>query len=328
MSASSIETPSDASEQTDPVQSVAEERILVSGGTGFVGSAIVQELSSRGRRVSVLTRKPRGSATAADDRIDYRVGDVTDRHSLRRALEGVTQVVHCVQFAGFPVEDPRRGRTFLAVDAGGTTCLAGIAAEVGVEKLIYLSGVGADRSSARDWFRAKGIAEDAVAGVGGSYAIVRPSWIYGPGDVSLNRFIDLIRTVPVFFPQLGSGGQRLNPVFISDVARLVADIVETSVADGRTIEIGGPSVLTMDEIVGVAMRVIGRKKPILHLPLGLARVAGSILEELPGQLLSRDAIDFVTQSAVADNGELFRRFPGFPLQSLETALASYLSGSS
>jgi NADH dehydrogenase len=300
----------------------------VAGGTGFVGSAIARELSRRGRRVSVLTRKLRGGVSGADDRIDYRVGDVTDRDSLRSALEGVAQVVQCVQFAGFPVEDARRGRTFLDVDAGGTTLLAGIAAEVGVEKLIYLSGVGADRASARGWFRAKGIAEDAVAGAGGSYSILRPSWIYGPGDVSLNRFVHLIRTVPGFFPQLGSGDQRLNPVFISDVARLVADIAETSVADGQTLEIGGPSVLTIDEIIGAAMRVIGRKKPILHVPLWLARVGGSILEELPGQLLSRDAIDFVTQSAVADNGELYRRFPGFRLQSLETALASYLPGSS
>ncbi len=301
--------------------------MLVAGGTGFVGSAIVRELVQRERPVSVLTRKTRARASGANDLIEYRVGDVTKPGSLKAALEGIAQVVQCVQFAGFPVEDARRGRTFMEVDAGGTTNLARVAAEAGVEKFIYLSGVGADRTSPRNWYRAKGIAEDAVAGAGMAYAIVRPSWIYGPGDVSLNRFIHLIKCVPGVFPQLGLGRQRLNPVFISDVARLVADISEDAHLGNLNLEIGGPLVHTMDEIIGVAMRVVGRKRTVLHVPVGLARVGGSVLEMFPGQLLSRDAIDFVTQSAVADNSELHRCFPDLEPRSMETALASYLMGS-
>jgi len=83
----------------------------------------------------------------------------------------------------------------------------------------------------------------------------------------------------------------------------------------------------MDEIIGIAMRVMRRKKPVLHVPVGLARAGGSVLEKLPGQLLSRGAIDFVSQSAVADNSELHRRFPGLEPRSMETALAGYLTGS-
>lgn len=230
-----------------------------------------------------------------------------------------------MQFQGFPVEDERAGRTFLRVDAAGTEALVRAAVEAGARKVIYLSGVGADPGSARSWYRAKGLAEQAVAEADLVHVIVRPSWVYGPGDVSLNRFVSLIRTVPGFFPQLGRGDQEINPVFVSDVARLVAGIAAGSMADGATLEIGGPAVLTMDDIVRVVMGVMGRKKPILHVPIELAKLGGLILELAPGQLLSRDAVDFVLQSAVADNSELWRRFPDFELRRMEEALASYLT---
>lgn len=302
------------------------QRTLVAGGTGFLGSAIVGELVRCGHTVAVLSRRrhPSGSEPGA---IEYRVGDVTRSGTLGPALEGIEQVIQCVQFPGFPVEDASAGRTFLEVDAAGTSALVRAAAEAGARKVIYLSGVGADPASARSWYRAKGLAEQAVAASGLVHAVVRPSWVYGPGDVSLNRFVRLLRTLPGPFPQLGSGDQRINPVFISDVARLVALAASGPAADGATLEIGGPEVLTMDEILRLVMRVIGREKPILHVPLELARLGGLLLEPLPGQLLSRDAVDFVVQSAVADNTELLRRFPEFELQPMEGALASYLARS-
>lgn len=295
----------------------------MAGGTGFLGSAIARELVRRGHAVAVLSRRrgPPGSVSGA---VDHRVGDVTRPESLGPALAGIELVVQCVQFPGFPVEDARAGRTFLGVDAAGTASLVGAAAEAGVRKVIYLSGVGADPASGRSWFRAKGLAERAVTESGLVHAIVRPSWVYGPGDVSLNRFVRLIRTVPGPFPQLGAGDQEINPVFIADVARLVAEIADGSAADGATLEIGGPAVLTMDEILRIVMRALGREKTILHLPVELARLLGRILEAVPGQLLSRDAVDFVVQSAVADNAELLRRYPGFELRAMEEALAGYL----
>ncbi|MDX1390321.1 MAG: NAD(P)H-binding protein, partial [Acidobacteriota bacterium] len=256
--------------------------------------------------------------------VEFRKGDVTRSETLPRALDGVRAVVQCVQFPGFPVEAPSRGRTFLRVDAEGTTALVAAAVEAGVEKFVYISGVGADPHSDRDWFRAKGIAETAVSDSGLAFTVVRPSWIYGPGDVSLNRFVDLIRLLPFAFPQLGSGEQRLNPVFIDDVARLIGACIASGTADGATIEIGGREVLTLDEIIETTMRAVGRVKPIVHIPLELARLGGSVAELLPGQLMSRDAIDFIVQSAIADLTELDRLFPGFELRSIEEAIATYL----
>lgn len=296
------------------------ERILVAGGTGFLGSAIVRRLVRRGASVTVLTRNPERSTRGASNGVELRAGDVTRPESLPAALSGMDVVVDCVQFPGFPVEDPARGRTFLAVDAAGARALTEAARLTGVRKFVYLSGVGADIGSPRQWYRAKGIAEAAVAASELAYAIVRPSWVYGPGDASLNRFADIIRWVPGFFPQIGPGDQRLNPVFIDDVAELVADVTTSPVADGRTVEIGGPDVLTLDEILRVTMRVLGREKPIVHFPIPLVKLGAGLLELLPGQILSRDAVDFITQGAIADLETLHRLFPDRRLRPLEEAL--------
>jgi uncharacterized protein YbjT (DUF2867 family) len=126
------------------------------------------------------------------------------------------------------------------------------------------------------------------------------------------------------FPQLGPGTQSINPVHIDDVARLVRIAVEEDRADGTAIEIGGPDVLTMDAIIRATMRALGREKPIVHIPVGLAKIAGVVLEAVPGQLLSRGAIDFVTQSAVANLEALSDRVPELRPRTLEAALAEYL----
>lgn len=298
--------------------------VLVAGGTGFIGSAVVRELLDR-RPVAVLTRSvERAPGRFRGGKVELREGDVTDPRTLAGALAGIDTVVQCVQFPGFPVERPSAGRTFMDVDAAGTRAVVGAAVAAGARKIVYLSGVGADPGSDRPWYRAKGIAEAAVRDSGLRHVVIRPSWTYGPGDRSLNRFVGLIHGFPLVFPQLGSGSQRINPVYIDDVARLVVEAVEGDRADGATIEIGGPDILAMDDIVRAAMRVLDREKPIVHVPLGLARIAGSVLERFHGQLLSRSAVDFIVQSAVANLEELGRRFPDFRPRDLDSTLASYL----
>lgn len=301
------------------------ERILVAGGTGFIGSAVVEALAARGARVTVLTRDPERAARGSrPEGVGFRAGDVRRPETLPVALSGMDVIVDCVQFPGFPVEDPSRDRTFLAVDAAGARALTEAARRTGARKFVYLSGVGADITSARQWYRAKGIAEAAVSGSELAYAIVRPSWVYGPGDVSLNRFARIIRWVPGFFPQIGPGDQRLNPVFIGDVAELVAEAATTTVADGRTVEIGGPEVMTLDEILRVTMRVLDREKPIVHFPIPLVKFGARLLELLPGQILSRDAVDFITQGAIAELATLHGLFPDLGLRRLEDALRETL----
>lgn len=299
--------------------------VLVAGGTGFLGSAFVRELHDGGQRVAVLSRDPSKVGPLFPDReVEGREGDVTRPATLEGKLDDVSVVVQCVQFPGFPVEDPVRGHTFREVDGRGTANVAAEAGRAGVDRMVYLSGVGADPESERPWFRAKAMAERAVREGTFSHSIVRPSWVYGPGDRSLNLFARLVRWVPGVFVQLGDGRQRLNPVFVGDVVAAVAAEVERSDGSDVLFEVGGPVTYTMDGVVQVLMDVLGRRKPILHVPEGLARAGAAVAELVPGRPFSRSAVEFLTQGAVADLRTLRGVHPDLALTPLPDALESYL----
>lgn len=300
------------------------QRVLVAGGTGFLGRAFVRGLRGRGARVSVLTRNPAGAERLGLP-AEYVEGDVRRPASLAPAMGAVDAAILSVQFPGYPVEAPARGRTFMEVDARGTAALVEAAVEAGVRKIVYLSGVGADPGSARTWYRAKGLAEASVRDSGLAHVIVRPSWVYGPEDRSLNRFIALIRAIPLVFPQLGDGSGRITPIHVDDLAGLVCEATLGSAGDGLTLEAGGPDVLSLDDVVRTAMTALGRRRAILHLPEGFVKLAATCAERLPGQILSRDAVDFATQDGIADSDLARLRFPAFRPRDLATGLAAYVS---
>lgn len=291
-------------------------RVLVAGGTGFIGGAIVRRLHSAGHEVAVLSRQPRPGIPGA-----HRRGDVTARDSLRGQLQGFDVVVDAAQFPNSPIENPKKGWTFERVDLGGTKNLVDEAKDAGVAHFIDLSGVGASEHARFHWFRYKWEEEQYIASSGLGYTVFRPSWVYGPGDNSLNRFLAFARFLP-FVPVIGDGKARVNPVFVDDVAAHVQAAVERGPANA-VFEIGGPEVFTMDDVVRIALRVAGRRRFLLHQPTWLMKGVASVAELLPRRPLTRDAIDFVTQDAVADNSALLATF-GLPLTPLAEALATYL----
>lgn len=274
----------------------------------------------------VLSRAPGKVAGRFPGRqVAARGGDVTRPDSLDGTLDGVDAVVQAVQFPGFPVENPARGHTFREVDARGTANMAAAAADAGIEHLVYLSGVGADPDSDRSWYRAKAMAERAVREGPFRHTIVRPSWAYGPEDQSLNLFARLVRWVPGAFPQLGDGSQRLNPVYVEDVAEAVVRRIGSEAGRDVVLEIGGPVTYTMDGVVRVVMDVLDRRKPIVHLPFFLARAGGAVAELLPGRPFSRGAAEFVVQGAVANLSGFREMFPDLPLTPMPDALEGYLA---
>lgn len=298
--------------------------ILVAGGTGFVGSGIVRELASRGMPVRVMSRRAEG-VTRRFPGLDVQgvTGDVREPESLAVAMDGADTVIGCVQFPGFPMENPRRGLTFEEVDARGTMRLVEAAKKAGVRRYIYLSGAGADPDARYHWFRAKARAEAAVRDSGITHVILRPSWIYGPEDRSLNRILSLARRLP-FAPIIGNGSrQRLQPAFINDVGRVVADSVELAAADNHTFELGGPEVLTMDEVVRTALEVMGKRRRLIHIPGALPKAFGLVARFLPQPPMTPDAVDFATMDALADNTALLETFD-LRLTPLREGLATYL----
>jgi uncharacterized protein YbjT (DUF2867 family) len=300
--------------------------VAVAGGTGFVGGAIARELASRGHHVIVLSHRPPAAGSLGNgsaEPFEFRQADVTRPDNLAAALAGVDTLVISLAFRNSPIEAPRRSQTFEKVDAAGTEALVAAAVTVGVSRVVYVSGAGAAVDAPKHWFRAKWRAEEAVRGSGIVYTIFRPSWIYGPGDRSLNRFLGMSRWLP-FVPQIGNGRQRLAPVYVGDVGALVADALVTPAAENVTLEVGGPETLTMDEIIRTALRVQGRRRPILHAPVVLMKVFTAPLTLLPSPPMTPTAIDFIVQSAQVDTGPLQERLPR-PLLSLHAALATYLA---
>jgi NADH dehydrogenase len=194
---------------------------------------------------------------------------------------------------------------------------------VGVGRFVYASGSGAAPDAAKVWYRAKWGGEQAVLASGVPAAIVRPSWVYGPEDRALNRFVAFHRRLP-FVPVVGNGRQRLQPVFVDDVAAVLA---RGAAPDGPTgvYEIGGPEVMTMDEVLATMMSVIGRRKPLVHIPALVPKLAGSLLRLLPKPPLSPDAVDFLTGDAVANTTSLVEAFPDIHLTPLRDGLMTYLS---
>ena len=297
---------------------------LVSGGTGFVGSAIVKELRRRGEQVAVLTRDAAHVRQRLGDGVEARQGDVSRPETLAGAFQGIDVVVNAVQFPNSPIENKRRGWTFEEVDFKGTRNQVDAAKQAGVRRFVYVSGAGAAPGAAKHWFRFKWEAEQYIANSGLEWCIVRPTWVYGPQDHSLNRLLGFGRFLP-FIPSFGDGLQAMQPVFIDDVGRVLADAAMLPEAANQLFELGGPEVMTMNDVLNTAMDVSGRKRPILHQPVFLGKVLGTIASLLPIATLplSADAVDFITSPAVADTTRL-EQVLAPKLTPLREGLSTYL----
>jgi uncharacterized protein YbjT (DUF2867 family) len=285
-----------------------QRTVAVAGGSGFIGGAIIRRLASiAGTSLRVLSRSPeRARQRAGDGGAEFVRADITDPSSLGLALKGAAALIDAVQFDGYPIENPRRGLTFERVDYGGAIALLEAARSSGVRHFIYISGAAADPASGHPAFRAKGRAEQAVRQSGLDYTIFRPSLVYGAGDRVLSGFARLIRFVPVF-PVPGTGRQKIQPVLVDDLAACVALALSSKGRNG-TFEVGGPDLMTFDEMIRLVMEITGHRRPIVHIPDGMMRLAGAMLERLPTPLLTRDAVTFVTADNACDIGPLKAEF--------------------
>ena len=298
--------------------------ILVTGGTGFTGAAVVRELARRGTSVAVLGRDAGKIARRFPDlQVEARAGDVRDTDGLRQAFEGAEAVIDCVQFPNSPIENKRRGWTFEQIDYLGTLNQVLASKSAGVKRYVYVSGVGAALDAKHHWFVFKAKAEEAVRASGITHVIIRPTWVYGPDDAALNRFVGFARRLP-FVPTFGDGKQQMQPLFVDDLARVLADAVERAEAGNQTFEAGGPERMTMDEVIKTALEIAGLRRPILHQPVALGKLIGALARLLPNPPLTPDAIDFITNPAVADNSALERVFAP-TLTPLRAGLATYLA---
>jgi nucleoside-diphosphate-sugar epimerase len=297
-------------------------RVVVSGGTGFIGAEVVNRLLEEGGcDVTVTTRFPE-RAFPWPGRVRRVQAFAGDAVSLGKAFTGADTVVHAIQFPNHPVEDPSKGRTYMEVDGRGTQVAAAVARKLGVRRFVYLSGAGAGQGRPQPWFKAKDLAETAIRESGMEYGVLRPSWIYGPRDHSMNRFVWFCRHLPVV-PVIGDGRTPVYPAHVKDIARAVAILVRREDTKQTVLEVGGPQRLTMDQVIRTVQEVLGRRRPLLHHPPGLMKVLVRPLALLPNPILSPGAIDFITETVEIDPRPAME-YLGFPFRSLRVGLDEYV----
>jgi uncharacterized protein YbjT (DUF2867 family) len=267
--------------------------VLVTGGTGFVGTHVVHALRARDLPVRVLVRDRGGGARAAARGAELVDGDVTDPASLRAAVDGADAVVHLVAIIKGSRAD------FERVMAQGTRDLVAAAREAGVRRFVLASALGLDERTkdAVPYFRAKWEMERAVKESGLEHVILRPSFVFGKDGGVLPTFVRLARFAPVT-PVVGPGTQRLQPIWVEDVAEYYARSLDLSAAANRTFEIGGPDAPTWNEFWARLKRVLGSRRPSLHVPFGVMRVQAALTERLPGAPVTRDQL---TMLQLGDN---------------------------
>jgi NADH dehydrogenase len=271
--------------------------VALAGGSGFIGRAIARRLAAGGGvKVRVITRNPEKARARLDlPAIEFVSADIRQPASLKDVLKGANTIVDAIQFDGYPVENLRRGLTFERIDYGGAVALIDAAKQAGVQQFIYISGAASDENSTHPGFRAKGRAERAIRESGLTYTIFRPSLVYGPEDKVVNGLASALRFAPIFGVP-GTGRQKVQPVLVDDLAACVMLAVSGRGRNG-TYEIGGPDLMTFDEMMRIIMDASGHRRPLFHIPETIMRGVGGLLEKLPKPLLSRDAVTFVT----ADN---------------------------
>ena len=267
--------------------------VLVTGGTGFVGPHVVHALRARDVPVRVLVRDQSRGSRAVAWGAEIVEGDVTDPASLRTAVAGVDAVVHLVAIIKGSRAD------FERVMAQGTRNVAAAAKEAGVRRIVLASALGLDARTkdAVPYYAAKWEMERAVKESGIEHVILRPSFVFGKDGGVLPTFVRLARFAPVT-PIVGSGTRRLQPIWIDDLAQYFASAVDLPAAANRTFEVGGPDAPTWNELWARLKRVLGARRPSLHVPIAVMRMQAALTERLPGAPVTRDQL---TMLELGDN---------------------------
>jgi len=299
--------------------------VTVFGGSGFLGRHVVRTLAKRDYRIRVAVRRPE---LAGHLQPLGRVGQIhavqaNVRHppSVDAAMRGAAAAVNLVA-----ILSESGPQTFDAVQARGAATVAGVAQAHGA-RLVHISAIGADAQSPSHYARAKAEGEEAVLAAVPSASILRPSVIFGPEDHFTNRFAALARLSPML-PLIG-GDTRLQPAFVGDVARAVADAVDGRTRPGAIYELGGPEVLTMRQIWQIILSITERERLLVPLPFGLAKLKAAFLQFAPGDFkltpdqVTQLKIDNIVSDAARTASLTFEGL-GITPDSLEAVAPQYL----
>lgn len=259
------------------------QRIVVLGGTGFVGRHLVVRLAADGHRVAVLSRN---SALHYDRLIPPGVDviecDVYDAAALTRRLGGADVAINLV---GILNERGDSGKGFRRAHVELTRTLIAACTQAGVPRLLQMSALNAGRGRSH-YLQSRGEAETLVKASKLAWTIFQPSVIFGHGDGLFCRFASLLKLAPVL--PLARVGAKFAPVYVGDVVEAYARALADKTTIGQTYELYGPDVLTLKQIVQLTARTLGLHRVVVPLPDALGRLQGFVFDFVPGKPFSSD----------------------------------------
>jgi len=289
-------------------------KVLVTGGTGFVGPHVVRAIAERGHDLKLLVRDSTRSRELPGQPV---VGEMTNTVSLQHAVEGVEAVVQLVAIRQGKEEQFRR------VMEQGTRDLVSAAKDAGVRRIVLMSALGTSEET-KDlvpYYHAKWEMEQAVKGSGVDHVIFRPSFVFGRDGGILPTFRKLAKLTPAT-PIIGSGEQRIQPIWVDDVALYFAEALDKPETTNRTFDLGGPDIVSWNDFWQRLRTTLGiRRRPRLHVPIGLMRVNAVVTERLPGNIpLTRDLLKMLEHGDnVVTNDDALQTFQ-LPLVTLDEQL--------
>jgi uncharacterized protein YbjT (DUF2867 family) len=296
-------------------------RILVLGGTGFLGRAVVRRLLGRGWRVRCAARNVAQAARRAGavPQLEFRRADIRDVRAVKEALRDVDGVVNAVSLY---VERPG-GDSFEAIHVDAAQRVAALARLAGLGSLVHISGIGVDEASPSSYVRARARGERRVREAFPDAVVLRPSVLFGPGDAFL-RSLELITRYGPVVPLFGNGSSRLQPVYVEDVAEAVVRALELPGAGGRVFELGGPGVHTYREVIAMVLVHLRRRRLLVTVPYPLWRLLAAALSVLPEPPLTRDQVHLMAADNVVGEGMATFTDLGLAPRAMEPLLAECL----
>jgi uncharacterized protein YbjT (DUF2867 family) len=275
-------------------------RVFLTGGTGFVGRHVLQQLLSEGHTVCALVRDPARTTQLPRENVNYVRGDIVSGEGLDNGSNGCEAVIHLV---GIIVEKGKN--TFDAVHHLGTRNVVDAAKKNGVRRFLHMSALGVRADGLARYQTSKWQGEEEVRSSGIHYCILRPSLIFGPGDGFVTQMIETMRKAPLFRPVPGDGKALYRPVFIGDVSACFVRALTSNAATGRTIELGGAQELSLNQVLDEVARCAAVPKPAVHIPLPLMYMMAAIAERiLPNPPVTLDQLRMLREGSTCDISEM------------------------
>lgn len=293
-------------------------KVFLTGGSGFVGQEVIQQLLKADHSVLVLSRDP--AALKKISQVESVFGDTTQPDSLKKLLSGCDAVINLV---GIIREFPGRGITFSRLHTESTRNLLQAAKEQGVSRFLQMSANGTRADAITTYHKTKWAAEQLVRQSQLDWTIFRPSLIFGPRDQFVNMLADLIRKLPVT-PVMGDGRYRLQPVSVVNVAEGFVKALGAKESVGQVYHCGGPEAYSYDEVLDLIGTALGKRSVCkLHQPLLLMKPVVALLQSIPQFPMTSDQLQMLLEGNCCDPTEWSEAF-GLKLIDFNKGIAEYI----